>query len=126
MTRMTLAEYHALGKTPRNKYKAIRTQAHGIWFDSKAEAEYYCGLKLLERAGEVTAIELQPAFVLLESSPGERGITYRADFRVTYRDGRQEVIDVKGVRTPSYRLKVKLLRSRYPEINFREVGANGK
>ena len=50
-----------------------------------------------------------------------RKITYRADFRVTYCDGIVEVVDVKGMRTPIYKLKLKMLLHRYPEINFVEV-----
>lgn len=122
--RMTLAEYHALGKKPRNKYKAIRTQADGIWFDSKAEAEYYCALKLMKRAGEVAEIELQPEFILQDATETVKPIIYRADFRVTYKDGRVEVIDVKGSKkslTQVYKLKKKMLLSRYPDINFREA-----
>ena len=38
--------------------------------------------------------------------------------------GRQTVDDVKGVLTPDFRLKYKLFRHRYPEIELRIVDAN--
>ena len=38
---------------------------------------------------------------------------YIADFKVTYADGRVEIVDVKGVRTDVYRLKKKLVEAQY-------------
>ena len=109
----------------RHKYGAKKTTIGDIIFPSQAEAQYYTELKLLQRAREVVEIELQPKYTL---QPGftHRGrkiqpITYTADFRVTYADGRVEVVDVKGVRTQQYQLRKKMLLFRYPEIDFREV-----
>jgi hypothetical protein len=39
--------------------------------------------------------------------------TYFADFKVTYGDGRVEVVDVKGVKTPLYRFKKKCVEAGY-------------
>lgn len=44
---------------------------------------------------------------------GKKICKYIADFRVTYADGRIEVVDVKGVRTGVYRLKKKLVEAQY-------------
>ncbi len=108
-----------------NKYKNVKVEIDGIKFDSKFEAEFYFSeLQWLYAAGEITKIErqkkylLQPAFKYQDKTI--RSINYVADFVVTYKDGRQEVIDTKGVATPEYLLKKKLLLYRYPEINFRE------
>lgn len=97
----------------------------GITFDSAKEARKYEELKLLQRAGEVVEIELQPEF---ELQPGYRTpdgnyvrpIRYRADFRVTYKDGRVVVIDTKGYRTKEYLLKKKMLLYQHPDIEFME------
>jgi hypothetical protein len=48
----------------RNKYGATKTTIDGITFDSKKEAQRYCELRLLQKAGEITHLELQPAFRL--------------------------------------------------------------
>lgn len=110
-----------------SKYKSRRITIDGITFDSRAEANYYSRLKLLQRAGEVVAFELQPTYVLQEGfKRGKRKvqpITYKADFLVTYADGRQEIVDVKGVRTPVYLLKKKLFEYRYPNLEIVEVTA---
>jgi len=106
------------------KYYAQKTVIDGITFDSKKEAQKYLELKLLQRAGEVIEIELQPEFVLQEAyrykGKKVRAVTYRADFRVRYRDGREVIIDTKGYRTKEYLIKRKLLLARYPDIDFVE------
>lgn len=112
----------------KHKYGAKRTTLDGVTFDSQAEANYYAQLKLLERAGEVKDIILQPRFTLLDSFKKNgkkyRGIEYVADFWVTYKDGRREIIDVKGAkttRTEAYLIKKKLFESKYPELTIKEV-----
>ena len=108
-----------------SKYHARKTEVDGIVFDSKKEAEYYCQLKFFLKAGYITQIErqvayeLQPAF--RHEGRAERAIKYLADFRVTYKDGHVEVVDVKGVRTEAYKLKRKLLLFKHPDMIFREV-----
>jgi hypothetical protein len=95
-----------------------------ITFDSQAEARRYTELKALERVGSVTDIELQPEYELQpafeHNGKRERAIKYRADFRYKIH-GKEIVEDVKGHRTEVYKLKRKLLLSRYPDIDFREV-----
>ena len=138
MTHLTIAEAKACGIdlsqyfTPAelkemqpNKYHNIKTDVNGVKFDSAKEANYYADLLLLQKAGEVTAIELQPKFVLhpgyMRGRKKIRPITYIADFRVTYKDGRVVVVDAKGVSTREYQNKVKMLLAKYPDLNFEEV-----
>jgi dsDNA-binding SOS-regulon protein len=105
-------------KTRRHKYGAQRTEVDGVKFSSKAEARRYQELRLLEKAGEVKELELQPKFPLHApqrgSSQHEKVSTYIADFR--YRRGPKGVLvieDVKGMRTPLYRLKKKWMEVQY-------------
>lgn len=93
------------------KYRNEREQVDGIWFDSRKEARHYRALLTLQRAGIIDRIEIQPAYPLTVN--GEKVATYRADFRLTFPDGRVEVQDVKGVRTPVYRLKKRLMKAIY-------------
>lgn len=86
----------APAKAGKNKYGAKRTQVDGIWFDSGAEGRRYAALKLLERAGEIRGLILQPAFDLHALGGGLVG-QYRADFAYTrVSDGRRVVEDVKS------------------------------
>ena len=80
------------------------------------------------RKTTVCRIGLQPQYTLLEGfrdNTGEkqRPITYTADFFVAYADGRNEVIEVKGVRTRDYLLRKKMFlhMMRDTDIIFREV-----
>jgi len=126
--------------TRRSKYGAIRTTVDGITFDSKREAQRYRELKLLEKAGEIWDLELQPEFPLyVPSTSGSltraaraaaRGGlikvgVYRGDFK--YHDHSSDgsthvwiVEDVKGFRTPLYRWKRKHVMAQYG-IEIREV-----
>ena len=45
-------------------------------------------------------------------------IKYIADFVITYPDGKQKVIDVKGFRTKDYTIKMKMLLYKYPYLDF--------
>ena len=110
----------------KNKYGAKKTTVDGHLFDSLAEARHYKELKLLQKAGVILDIELQPKFEIVPSykhpETGRKiaATYYKADFRVTYLDGRVEIVDVKGTRTPVYALKKKLFESKYG-IPIKEV-----
>lgn len=104
------------GAMRRNKYRNVPTMVDGIRFASKAEAARYLELKLLERAGEITGLELQKRYQL-KAATGEHLAYYRADFDYDTRDSRNVVThiteDVKGVRTPAFNLKAKLFKAQF-------------
>jgi len=110
-----------------SKFGNRPVEIDGVRFDSGKEARRYNELKLLERAGQIKNLELQPRFLLQEAFKhnGEthRKIEYVADFRYI-EDGKQVVEDVKSVITkkhPVYALKKKLLFKKYPDISFLET-----
>lgn len=114
----------------RNKYRAQPTIVDGIRFASKREARRYADLKLLERAGEISHLELQPAFKLAidgrpvlirsEGYPNGRQAKYVADF--AYWDGEKRVVeDSKGVRTPEFKLKKAIVEAMFPAVKIMEV-----
>lgn len=103
-----------------SKYGAKSTTIDGVKFASLAEARRYGELKLLERAGEITGLQRHPRFVIWQS--GKEIIRYEGDFAYTER-GAAVVEDVKGVETAVFRLKAKMFRAQYPDIELRVVGA---
>lgn len=115
--------------TREHKYRAIPTTVGGIRFASKIEATRYQQLLLLQRAGHVKAIELQPEFLLQEAfeykGKTEKPITYKADFKITYPDGRVIYEDVKGFKTKEFQRTRKLLLYRYRDIEFRVTSKGG-
>lgn len=108
------------------KYHNTKTVADGIKFDSKLEAERYAQLKILERAGVIRELELQPSFELLPSfrKNGKtwRKTVYKADFRYILAEGDRIIIeDVKGstaVITDVFRLKQKLFEYKNPDYTI--------
>lgn len=99
-----------LAKPKRTKYGATKTMVDGILFDSKREAAYYSELKIREKAGEVTGVEMQRPFALLGSN-GMLMATFKADFCFWDNTaGRFRCIDVKGFDTPVGKLKRKMMK----------------
>lgn len=95
-----------------SKYGAIKTEVDDIVFDSKKEANRYCELKIMERAGEIKSLTIQPSFPLIVN--GSKVGKYIADFKyVDCRSGKIVIEDVKGVKTPVYRLKKRLVNALY-------------
>ena len=108
-----------LKQAKRSKYGAIKTEIEGIMFDSKHEAARYQELRLLEQVGEIENLRLQVPYELIAKSKYGRSIKYVADF-VYERNGLTVVEDAKGVRTPVYRLKKRMMVEKYG-IQIREV-----
>lgn len=107
-----------------NKYNNEKMNYDGKKFDSKKEMQRYMELKLLEKAGLISDLKCQVPFELIptQREPGKvvhRGgvdsgrvleypVKYIADF--TYKQGGKTVVeDTKGVRTPDYIIKRKLM-----------------
>ena len=120
----------------KNKYTAVKTEAHGKIFDSAHEAERYGELTLKERAGEIHDLKRQVKYVLIPAKrepdrTGPRGgkikgkviereTAYIADFVYKTKDGTEIVEDAKGYREKSYKLKRKLMLAVHG-INIKEV-----
>lgn len=116
------AAYRALaapGAKKPSKYRNIPTFVNGRRFASKREADRYCTLVRAEQAGEIAGLECQPRYPLVVN--GVKIGVYVADFRYAMVDTRTLVVeDAKGVRTPVYRLKAKLMQACHG-ITIREV-----
>lgn len=97
------------------KYGNRKTVVDGITFDSKLEARRYSELKLLERAGEITDLQLQVKYTLIPSQKlngkvVERAVTYTADFVYVLKSSGETVVeDTKGMKTDKYILKRKMM-----------------
>lgn len=109
----------------RHKYRAKASELDGYRFASKKEMQRYAELRLLEKAGKITALclqpryELQPAFTCLDGSK-IRKIDYVADF--SYTEGDVSVVeDCKGFRTKDYLIKCKMFKFKYPHLEHRET-----
>ncbi|EEM14060.1 MULTISPECIES: DUF1064 domain-containing protein [Bacillus] len=108
-------------KKKTGRINSRKTVVLGIEFDSKTEAEYYLFLK---SNPEVVEIKLQPQYMLLEGfyittrdgkRKKRRDWKFTADFLVTYKDGTQEVIDVKGYANDRFPYMKKMFEYRYKQ-----------
>lgn len=115
---ISAAEYRALKgldnavPKPRNKYNARSTVVDGMHFPSKLEAAVWAHLKLMEQVWEYREITRYPSVKL----PG--GVTWKIDIacKESYVDDKQLFcwrpcyVEVKGVETADYKVKLKLYR----------------
>ena len=107
-----------------SKYGNKKVLIDGIKFDSMAEGRRYKELKLMQRAGIIKELELQPRFLLQESFKKNgktyRKIEYSADFRYI-ENGKIIVEDVKGKETEVFKLKHKLFEYKYKDLELKLV-----
>jgi hypothetical protein len=101
----------------RRKYGNRKVTIDNIKFDSAREAVRYRKLGLLQAAGLISDLELQKRFLLVPAQKrsdgkAERAVHYVADF-VYQQDGNVIVEDSKGVKTPDYIIKRKLMLERH-------------
>jgi hypothetical protein len=95
-----------------SKYGNQPIMVDNVLFDSKREAMRYLELKILQQAGVIEDLKLQHKFEIVPKSSHGSALYYIADF--VYQDnGRLVVEDSKGVRTPLYKLKKRLVAERY-------------
>lgn len=117
------------------KYRSKKVTIDGICFDSKKEANRFCELRMLEKAGEIHNLQRQVKYVLIpaQREPDtigarggvkkgkliERECSYMADF-VYEENGETVVEDTKGFRTTEYIIKRKLMLKVHG-IRIREI-----
>lgn len=100
------------------KYHNQLTEIDGIKFHSRKESERYIILKLMEKSGGISNLQLQKKYVLIPKisaikgvQKGQRECCYIADFvYVDNKTGETVVEDVKGIKTEVYKIKKKLMR----------------
>lgn len=90
----------------KHKYNARPTIVDGITFASAKEARRYGELKLLQMAGKISGLTLQPRYKLVIEE------TYVADFRYI-ENGETVVEDVKGFLTAAYKRKRKAMKKQH-------------
>lgn len=102
-----------------NKYRNIKVTIDGIKFDSKAESFFYLHLiAIQQKKDEISSIECHP---VIKFPDGTKMIP---DFKVEFRCQGTIYYDVKSPATrlnKTYRLKKRLLKYFFKDINFIEV-----
>ncbi len=121
---MSVDEYRKF--TKGRKYGNKKVTIDGYQFDSIAEARRYEQLKLMEQAGAISDLRLQPRYELQKAfkdfeGKTQRAITYVLDFTYMETSSDDQLIaeDVKGFSTQLFQVKRKLFLYRYPHIRLR-------
>ena len=109
-----------------NKYGNKIIETEDGKFDSQREFKRWCELKLLQKAKIISNLKRQVPYVLIPAQKDkdtgklvEREVKYIADFVYTM-DGKTVVEDTKGMRTPEYIIKRKLMLKEHG-IRIQEV-----
>ncbi len=106
-----------------NKFRNHKIQTKDGVFDSQLEYKRWQQLKLLLKANQITKLERQVKYILIEKSKYGSEIKYVADFVYTdCKTGERIVEDTKSeaTKTPLYRLKKRLLAEKY-DIVIKEI-----
>jgi hypothetical protein len=109
---------HIFGTKPEKKKKGSKynnkpTEVNGINFQSTKEAKYYKTLLWRLKLGEIGLLELQKPYLLIEANEKEKKMQYFADFVwIETATGKTVVCDTKGVKTPDYIIKRKLMKEK--------------
>ena len=101
----------------RTKYGNIARIYNGVEYHSQKEAGYAMELDLrLRSARAVDGIKSWRRQVPVKLEVGGKLIcTYICDFEITHLDGRTELVEIKGLETPVWRIKEKLFRAIFPD-----------
>lgn len=109
-----------------NKYKAKKADClHGHTHDSIKEAKRCNELHLLERAGHITHLVVQPQFWFIIDGrqikhENGRRVGMTPDFQ--YFEGDRNVVeDTKGFKTADYVLRKAIFKALYPHLTFVET-----
>ncbi len=105
-----------------SKYKNVKIKIDGIKFDSKAESERYAELRILEKAGMISNLQLQPKFELQSkfrhNGKALAAICYIADFSYHEKTSEKIIVeDVKGVETDVFKIKRKMFLRLYGDTH---------
>ena len=103
-----VAEALAL-KPIKKKYNNQNRIVDGVAFHSIKEAKRYSELLLMLKAGVIRDLQLQYPFRC--DLNGVHICVYKCDFRYFDADGKEVIEDVKGYRTPVYKIKRNLMKA---------------
>lgn len=102
----------------KSKYNSRKVRVDGIAFDSQKEADYYCDLKLLLKSGVIDGFCRQARFVVTVGNDKTKAAEYVTDFVIFFPDKTYKIVDVKGMETEVFKLKMKSLKEKYPKIKI--------
>lgn len=110
---------------PKNKFNAVKKTIDGIKFDSTRESKRYEELKLLERAGKIKDLEVQPVYELVKSvkyknaKRAKPAMKYTADFR--YWDVEKNELVVEDIKSKATAKETDYIMRRHMMLAFHGI-----
>lgn len=99
-------------KVTQNKYGAVRTVYNDRKYDSKFEASVAQTLDLRMKGKDIKDFDKQYRVEMwIYRSDGTKAfrVNHKVDFRIHHNDGSYELLEAKGVETPDYKWRRRLL-----------------
>lgn len=106
---------HRCPKIALRKFQNHYVILDHLTFDSLREAQKYSQRVWLLAQNIISDLIVHPRFELRVD--GQKVCSYVGDFRYTHKD-KKIVEDIKGVETPVFKLKAKLFRILYPDLQL--------
>lgn len=122
MSAIEFNEQTTQSQPKKSKFNAKVVWIDGIRFDSTWEGKRYSQLKLLERTGEISDLQMQVPYPMEINNVVI--CKYLADF-VYVKEDITIIEDAKGFITPEYRIKKKLMKAIH-NIEILETRSNKK
>ncbi len=98
------------------KYNNTPKMYNDKLYHSTLEADYAKLLDTLLKGKELKSVEAQPRFYLKVND--KTICTIVPDFLVVTKNGQKEIREIKGIETPEWRIKWKLMQALYPEFKY--------
>jgi len=109
-----------MGLDRRSRYRAVGTRdTDGTFFHSKGELRRWEELKMLEKVGEISALERQVSYDLHVTTPEGEKVkigSFRPDYRFIERSGEVVIEDFKSpasAKDEAYRLRKRMFEAEY-------------
>jgi hypothetical protein len=103
-----------------NKYRNKWTKCHQNHnHQSKKEADHCNSLELMKRGKAIKDYKTQVSYEIRVN--GFLICSHIVDFEVMHNDGRKEIQETKGRQTADFKLKYKLFKALYPEIEYKII-----
>lgn len=102
-----------------SKYGARKKEYNGTVYASAFEARYAAQLDWRKKAGDIKDWSSQVTFHLKVNE--QLICKYIIDFVIIHNDNSKEYIETKGFETRDWKIKRKLFKALYPQLNYKVV-----
>jgi Protein of unknown function (DUF1064) len=108
-------------KAAPGKYRALRTEYNGVYYDSMFEAQTAMDLDWRLKANAIKGWARQFPIEIRSPHTGELILRHKVDFRIGHNDGSFELLECKGFETRDWRITKRLIEELWLPENLDHV-----